>query len=765
MRGKITVIIFGVTLFFTYILVSAIKKQSSEKIYQDQGILLHELAFQAAHNLDRGMYERYVDILTLSNSEIIKDPLSSNDKKRGHIEFLQKYFDEYSWIGLTDLNGNVIASTQKILEGVNVSKRPWFQGGIKETFVGDVHEAVLLAKLLTNPSTDPLRFVDVATPVTNKQGKVIGTIGAHLSWHWAKTVKEDIFQDSAKTYDVDLYIVSETGDILLGDSNEGLNVLFKNLKIGQNTESYFKNDKYLIGQHQTKGHKSYPGLGWTVITVQELEKSMAPAEELGKKVSIYGFLFAIVLSSLFLYVSRSIFKPFYILSEIAKKVNSGENAEWPILTNHEEAQTLSHSLSDLSKNVREKNKQLINLNDSLISLVDERTAELSIAKAKAESASDAKSLFLATMSHEIRTPIHGIMGMSQVLIETNLNKDQERYATSIFSASNNLLRIVNDILDYSKIEAGKMTLEEAEFDLVKLAEDIIDSMSYLVKNKELNLKLNTDHLKQSQYIGDATRIRQILVNLIGNAIKFTWEGYVELKISIVENYENGMTKIHFDIIDSGIGMSEESLCRLFTNFTQADASIARKFGGSGLGLSITKQLVNLMEGEIGVKSEQNIGSTFYFDIKLRNKTTVQNPSIRLTEEIKFYPNARVLVVDDDGDNRVIAIKALEKIAGHIETAENGLLALKKLDEGHFDLILMDCRMPEMNGFEATEAIRNSSKPYKNITIIAMTADATNEEKEACLMAGMNSFLSKPIEFKKLRKVVSSYLDQFSNALE
>jgi signal transduction histidine kinase len=756
LREKIAVIIFGVTLAFTFILVWAIKKQSTEKIFKDQGVLLHELAFQAADKLDQRMYERYVDVINLTSNQIIKDSNSPLNLKRETLEGLQRYFEEYSWIGLTDLQGKVLASTHKILEGADVSKRPWFQTGIKSISVGDVHEALLLAKLLPNTTAEPLRFVDVSAPVTNEKGEITGVIGAHLSWQWAREIKSALFEKSAKNYDVDLYILSNKGEILLGDKNDDAKELVQELS-SSNNQSILKTKKFLVGMEKTKGHKSYPGFGWSVITVQPLEKALAPANELGNKVTLLGLLFGITLSFLFLFLSRSIFEPFMILTKIAKKFSNGETGEWPILKNHEEASILSQSLFDLSKSVNEKNKELERFNTSLVSLVDERTHELKEAKIKAEAASEAKSRFLAQMSHEIRTPIHGIMGMGQVLIETKLDEDQKKYSQSILNASRNLLDIINDILDYSKIEAGKMTLEEADFDLQKLAEDIIQTMTYLLKNKNLQLKLNLTQLEHNYYLGDSIRLRQIMTNLVGNAIKFTNSGTVELKIKTLKNLETQKAHLRFEISDTGIGLSPDSIERLFTSFSQADKSITRKFGGTGLGLAISKELVNLMGGEIGVVSDLGNGSTFWFEIELTHKVQGIKTVVQPSQQILFKEDARILIVDDDHDNRIIAIKALEKIAGTIDIAENGLIAIEKLKASHYDLVLMDCRMPEMDGFVATRTIRASESEFKNITIIAMTADATKDEEDACLKAGMDGFVSKPIEFKRLRKIVSSYL--------
>lgn len=759
MKKKIAFFGLGITLLFTFILVWAIKKQSTDRVFKDQGILLHEIAYQAADELDKGMYERFVDILTLSNDQLIKNPNASIADQRDSIEFLQKYFTDYSWIGFTDTNGKVLASTKKLLEGADVSKRPWFQQGIKDVAFGDVHEAKLLSKLLPKYSDEPLRFVDVSAPVTNKKGEIIGVIGAHLSWDWAKAVRESLRVKSAEVPIGELYIINKAGEILLGEKTKEKVELMNSLISQKDVPHTLSNSNYLIAWEDTKGHKNYPGLGWKIVVIQPLELALKPAKELGDKVMWIGLIFSIILGCYLIYISRLLFSPFIDLSEAAKRFSRGESADWPVFTSNSEAMILSTSLSELSAKVEAKTNELLKLNSSLTNLVEERTVELKAATIKAESASEAKSRFLAQMSHEIRTPIHGIMGMTQVLLETDLKPEQRKYSEQTLASTGNLLEIINDILDYSKIEAGKMTLEEASFDLHKLVEDILSQMQYLVKGKSLKLSVDMTKLERFNYLGDSTRLRQIIVNLVGNAIKFTAEGSVELKITSLKNLGNKKSLLRFEIKDTGIGMSNEAMGRLFTSFSQADSSIARNFGGSGLGLAISKQLANLMEGEIGVHSELGKGSTFWFEIQLKNDEAVISKNSVAKEELSFYQDSRILVVDDDGDNRFIAVKALEKVAGVIHTAENGLMAIEMLDAGSYDLVLMDCRMPEMDGFQAARAIRASSKAYKDILIVAMTADAAKEEEVACREAGMNDFITKPIAFLKLRKMVLGYLQK------
>ncbi len=726
MKAKIAFLVFGLTLFFTLILVLAIREQSTDRILSDQGTLLHEIAFQTSDKLDQGMYQHYFHILSLANNDNIRDSKFSNDKKRESLEFLQKYFSEFSWIGITDTNGKVLASTGKLLEGADVAKRPWFKGGLDDTFLGDVHEALLLAKLLPNPTNEPLRFVDVAAPLKDQQGKLIGVIGAHLSWQWADNVRKSLFEKTTDDHNVEVYILDKNNNILLGEKTEEMQKIANDLYNKSETKNYSIVDDYLVASHKTKGFKEYPGLGWKILIIQPLSVALIPVKEAGLRITFFGIVFAIALSTFVFYFGQKLFSPFAKLTSAVRDYGEGKKVTWPIFKNHFEANFLSKAIDDLIVSVEEKN-------------------ELKIATLKAQSASEAKSKFLAHMSHEIRTPIHGIMGMGQILTETELNNEQKKYAHSIINASKNLLTIVNDVLDISKIEANKMTLEEIDFDLNDLIYEVKDNSKFLIQNKPIELKTDTAGLEKKIFTGDSQKIRQILTNLIGNAAKFTQEGFISINAK-VEKQEGNEVIVRFAVTDSGIGISQEDQTKLFASFTQADSSVTRKFGGTGLGLSITKELVQLMNGDIGIISEPGQGATFWFTLKLKSYPVAASVS-----------EARILIVDDDSDNLLIAKKALEKITQNIVLASSGNEALDFLKKDYFDLVLMDCRMPILDGFETTKKIRASASLNQNTIIIAMTADASQMEEKLALAAGMNGLLTKPIEFKVLREKVSSLL--------
>lgn len=374
-------------------------------------------------------------------------------------------------------------------------------------------------------------------------------------------------------------------------------------------------------------------------------------------------------------------------------------------------------------------------------------------------AQKARELFLANISHEIRTPINGISGMATLLNNNPSPEEAKTYLSAIKSASENLKVIINDILDLSSIESGKLKFEHIDFSMHDLVITLISSFKAQASAKNVELTYDVDDDAKGFFMGDPVRLNQILINLIGNALKFTHRGYIKLNVSVLKAGKDN-SLLQFDVADTGIGIPREKLDTIFESFSQADASVTRKYGGTGLGLTIVKQLVELQKGWIKLKSEEDVGSTFTVAIpydhgKASGETyQVKTPLKRSVVDLSGFT---ILLVEDNDINRLYAGSILKTCGCKLEVAENGLMAISKLKTSVIDLILMDIQMPVMDGFEATKAIRMGDKTTRDLPIIALSANATPKMIEKCIQSGMNDHLGKPFNPDELYAVLEKYL--------
>ena len=455
------------------------------------------------------------------------------------------------------------------------------------------------------------------------------------------------------------------------------------------------------------------------------------------------FVASLLLASFFSSIlNRVISKPILALAETMDRVRSEENYS---------IRAVKDSGDELGVLVEGVN--------SMLDGIEQRDEQLLVAKKVAEDANMAKSQFLAQMSHEIRTPMNGVLGIASLLLNTPLDEKQHQFVHTIRRSGESLLNLINDILDFSKIEAGRLELELIQFNLRQVTEETIELISKRAGEKDVNLACFIHSEVPAYVVGDPGRLRQVLMNLLGNALKFTRRGEVALNVSL-EKTEGGNAHLRFEVKDSGIGIAPEKQEEVFIAFSQADGSTTRKFGGTGLGLAISRQLVHMMDGEIGMESEKGQGSTFWFTTVFNIDSfseSIPDRQQQATVPAKF--DASVLVAEDNATNQIVTQGTLEHLDCRVDLAENGREAVVRAAEKRYDLIFMDCQMPVMDGYEATEKIRKAEHQAgdERTPIVALTAYAMKGDRERCLAVGMDDYITKPFSQQQLANILSEWL--------
>ncbi|WP_427024694.1 ATP-binding protein [Aureimonas ureilytica] len=759
LRIRLSLIFAGFATVLVTVLGCAAVISASTALREAAERQLSQAAQQMSERLDLHMFERLGDITTAAGMKSLFSG-ADRDAQRALLERLQRAVPNYAWIGLAGPDGRVLVSTSGLLEGEDVSTRPWFAAGRQGPAALDVHEAKLLQRFLAPDKSEMLRFVDVTAPVYD-EGRFIGVLAAHLSWDWVDEVRRAVLSTISDLDTSELLVISHDGKILLGPAAE----------LGSTFEP--NQQDFVTVTSPTAGLAQFKGLGWSVVARQPSTAAFMPVTTLTWAISLIGIFLAAFAAFVGGKVATAIARPISTLADQAAAVRDGADVSC-IETSSRfiEVKALSDVLASAFRARDQKEEELLTVNTLLEERVLFRTRQLEEARRRAEHATEAKSNFLATVSHEIRSPLNSIIGFADLLLdEPSLAPDVARRIGLIHSAGSALTTVINDILDWSKIEAGKVELNEDVFAPSCLLTTTLELVEVQAASKEIRLQLALAADMPAFVRGDMARLRQIVLNLLNNAVKFTPAGSVTLAASHAAH-----TGLVIEVRDTGIGISSEQLGRLFDRFHQADSSIERRFGGTGLGLAISRSLAELMGGTLTARSTPGMGSTFTLALQMQEASAPigehhaahvrkagDDVPLRL-EAPSASHSGRILLVEDLAVNREVATAMLEKAGYSVLQAENGYRAIELAARERFSLILMDIQMPGLDGLATTAELRRQMVDGPATPIIALTANVMSDRIDAFQTAGMDDYLAKPIQRSALLAKVEQWISPFPAVL-
>jgi signal transduction histidine kinase/CheY-like chemotaxis protein len=761
--GKLIILMLTIIVAII-VVVSFFSYYSSSKILENEiKNNLENVASNTTDNIDRILFDRYADIKMIAAGPILSSRNSTPDQITERMIQYRDMYKYYASISFFDLSGVRISDSDGLGIGKVVDRN-------SEYWKEAVNRGFSAASDLSMDEELKIPVIYFASLVKDKDGAPFGVVVARVpvSKLYDVTEYSSLSKNSILNPDIDL--VDKNGLLLYSNYNEK-GVLTENIydsdkivkefaegRLGDIKSFKPAGEESIYFFSKEKGYMDFNGNSWTLIIKIRTEVVLKPVTAYGKEVLL--ILIPITAISILLVVAFAyiISKPIINLKNAANEVSKGNLDAKVKFKSKDELGQLAESFNRMTENLKKSSETIENNTRTLEKKVAQRTKEYQEAAHKATAADDAKSEFLANMSHEIRTPMNAILGFSEILKEKVKEPKQLEYVDTILSSGKTLLGLINDILDLSKIEAGKMEFQFRPVDPHSLFGDITKIFATKIKSKGLKFITDIDANLPASLLLDEVRIRQMLFNLVGNAVKFTNEGYIELKVKKIFHPEKSKIDLIFSVKDTGIGISVDDKKIIFDAFRQSKGQSTKLYGGTGLGLAITKKLVELMNGELTVDSTVGKGSIFTVKIKEVSVSSMEHSieELKMESENIIFKNQKVLVVDDIQSNRLLLNEILSIYGLAVLEATNGMEAINIIKSQNPDIVLMDLRMPVMNGYETIKILK-ADKKVKNIPVIVLTASAMKISNEDIRKIGSDGYLRKPISRPELLDELKKYL--------